>query len=1126
MATGETINGFRIDWRESSKAGNWTGANEADGTRTVNNGAATSVTLTRDDDGLTQNIEYEFRIRSMRTGTGDTNSWFTGNEPPMQARVRTADIDPVDPGVATVPAAPVLTATAHATADELAVLSWTEPDDGGSAITGYRWEGRNAGSSIWSSIGNTEPGVTTVSPQTSVTAASEFRIRAMNAVGNSPWSDIRTVAAPPGIPTGLAASGVQETQVTLGWTAPTQTGGKAVSYTYQWGPDDGGATWPNEDTASAATADVTGLTAGTAYQFRVRAVNEDRMSGWTARITETTTAAAQQAPAVPANLRFKSAAATEIKVDWDMPAGIDSSADFPDGVVLQLEYRLATATAWTRRSNPPAFVDLARRAPGTVYTSTYPGLTEGAAYAMRLRLCERGSDGSATSNCSAWSATLEATAQTTTTPPPQPPPPTPTQPPAQVAGVTVTPGVGALAVRWNAAARAARYRVQWKSGSETFANAATDNRQAETTGTSHTIPGLMAGTDYTVRVIATNSAGDGTASADSAPASPTAALRLATTPARLTEDNVDDATVTLRLAGATWSDPALVTVTGLPGVTARDAARVSDSEARITLSYTPEGADGLEGDAVLTVTAAAASHSGPAALTGTVTVHARSAPAALAATRWLSRFGRTVADHVMAAVGARLSEPAGQRDRLRLAGRSLYSPAALLNPPPARREGSGEGLAACAAACGASPAAALDAANVANGGVGTAGLAAGPLTRPLPASGERGIAVAQALVARDLLAGTSFRVSAAEGEGIADMGWTAWGRVDLSGFDGDEGGLALDGDTMTATVGADIRRGRLLAGVAAAHSAGNGEYRTADGAAAGDLDASLASVHPYVRIEAAGGLSLWGVLGWGEGDMTLDRRDGDGEKADLEMTMAGAGARGPLPSPSDGMALALRAEAFGSRIEADGGGDALREAEAEAWRMRLALEASWDETEAGLRPSASLGLHHDGGDGETGTGAELGGGVAWAGPDGLSASLRARALLDGDGVSEWGGGAMLAYAPGAEGRGLRLSLAPSVGAPEGGVEQLWRADAAALASERDARPRLDAEAGYDIAVLGGRGLLTPHAGLALADAGERRTRLGARLTLGPGADLALAAERADRPAGPEHALTLNARLRW
>ena len=101
-----------------------------------------------------------------------------------------------------------------------------------------------------------------------------------------------------------------------------------------------------------------------------------------------------------------------------------------------------------------------------------------------------------------------------------------------------------------------------------------------------------------------------------------------------------------------------------------------------------------------------------------------------------------------------------------------------------------------------------------------------------------------------------------------------------------------------------------------------------------------------------------------------------------------------------------------------------------------------------------------------------------------------------------------------------------MGAPEGGVERLWRADMAALAGERDAAPRLDAEAGYGFAAMNGRGLLTPYAGLGLTGADDRRYRLGTRLTLGPGADVGLAAERADRTAGPEHALTLNARLRW
>jgi len=71
--------------------------------------------------------------------------------------------------------------------------------------------------------------------------------------------------------------------------------------------------------------------------------------------------------------------------------------------------------------------------------------------------------------------------------------------PGRIADVMVAPGEGTLAVTWTAAARADGYKVQWRSGSEAFS----PERQAEVTGTSYTIPDLEAGTEYTVRVIAT-----------------------------------------------------------------------------------------------------------------------------------------------------------------------------------------------------------------------------------------------------------------------------------------------------------------------------------------------------------------------------------------------------------------------------------------------------------------------------------------------------------------------------------------------------------------------------------------------------------------------------------------------
>ena len=88
----------------------------------------------------------------------------------------------------------------------------------------------------------------------------------------------------------------------------------------------------------------------------------------------------------------------------------------------------------------------------------------------------------------------------------------------RVAGVALTPGSGQLKVDWTAVTGADGYRVQWRSGGETFADAADDDREAVVgsgTTTTRTITGLANGTAYTVRVKATKAGlEDGPASAE------------------------------------------------------------------------------------------------------------------------------------------------------------------------------------------------------------------------------------------------------------------------------------------------------------------------------------------------------------------------------------------------------------------------------------------------------------------------------------------------------------------------------------------------------------------------------------------------------------------------------------
>ncbi len=104
--------------------------------------------------------------------------------------------------------------------------------------------------------------------------------------------------------------------------------------------------------------------------------------------------------------------------------------------------------------------------------------------------------------------------------------PATTTAPGQVMGVGVAPGNEHLVVTWTAVDDATGYKVQWKSGGEDYN---TGERQATVTPgstTSHTIPGLANGAEYTVRVIATRTgADDGPPSAEvtGTPAVPAAA---------------------------------------------------------------------------------------------------------------------------------------------------------------------------------------------------------------------------------------------------------------------------------------------------------------------------------------------------------------------------------------------------------------------------------------------------------------------------------------------------------------------------------------------------------------------------------------------------------------------------
>ena len=168
----------------------------------------------------------------------------------------------------TVPGAPTgLSATAQ-TGGTSVELDWTAPtNNGGSTIIDYEVSSDDGGT--WNSTGS----ATTAYTVTGLDKGTEyiFRVRAVN----SPHGDgdasasvtETTLTTVPASPTNLTAS-VTQTTADLSWTAPTDTGGTAITeyqYRFTTGTTAGGTWTDTDDTATSIT--ISSLTADTEYTF-------------------------------------------------------------------------------------------------------------------------------------------------------------------------------------------------------------------------------------------------------------------------------------------------------------------------------------------------------------------------------------------------------------------------------------------------------------------------------------------------------------------------------------------------------------------------------------------------------------------------------------------------------------------------------------------------------------------------------------------------------------------------------------------------------------------------------------------------------------------------------------------
>ena len=100
------------------------------------------------------------------------------------------------------------------------------------------------------------------------------------------------VAEPPSAPSAptVTAAAATPTQLSVSWTAPTNTGPAISDYDVQYRQGSTGAFTSHAHTGTGTTATITGLTSGTAYQVQVRATNAEGTGSWSTSGTATTAA--------------------------------------------------------------------------------------------------------------------------------------------------------------------------------------------------------------------------------------------------------------------------------------------------------------------------------------------------------------------------------------------------------------------------------------------------------------------------------------------------------------------------------------------------------------------------------------------------------------------------------------------------------------------------------------------------------------------------------------------------------------------------------------------------------------------------------------------------------------------
>lgn len=408
--------------------------------------------LTYTPTGLSPNTEYFYRV-SATNGIGTSPESDDASTTTLSAAVPDA---PASPTFGTVDARSI-------------VVNWTAPNNHGSAITSYSLEQKEGSGGTFSEVfsGNmltfTSTGLT---PNTQYF----YRVTATNGIGNSSasaQSNTTTLTAEPEKPDAPTFGTIAASTIDVNWTLPNDNGSTITNVILEQKEGSGG-TYQEIFSGLAVTYQTTSLSPGTQYFFRVKAQNGVGDSPYSNEANATTLALEPDAPA----LILGTVTSTTIQVSWTTPASNGSAI-----TGYSLERKQGTGGTYAEVFS------------GAALTFTSTSLTSNTTYYFRVKATNGIGD-------SPFSTELNTTTLAAA-------PGAPDEPAAPTFG-TVTSS--SIVVNWTApndnGSTITGYTMEQKQGSGTYAQVFSGN------ALTYTSTGLSAGTSYTFRVKATNSAGD------------------------------------------------------------------------------------------------------------------------------------------------------------------------------------------------------------------------------------------------------------------------------------------------------------------------------------------------------------------------------------------------------------------------------------------------------------------------------------------------------------------------------------------------------------------------------------------------------------------------------------------